>query len=332
MCDASNLALGVVLGQRATVGQPMHVIAYASKTMDSAQQNYTTIEKELLATVFALDKFRSYLLDSKIIKPDAKPRLIRWMLLLEEFDIEIRDKKGAENAVADHLSRIEGESEQLPIRDEFPDEQLLHIQTSTPWFADICNYFPPEASRLYKEKFQSDAKYYIWDDPYLWRLYSAKAATMDQLELSGKCLTEASIGPLFLETFINSSPPVTNVKKPEWPRTKNMKCLNNLSYFVKVFMCGVLISWDHSQSPMVTRIFCWPSIMYQIGYKSLPPRPTMQRFGVPKALISDQGKIWGDAQNRHSLPSQTNGQAEVFNREIKKTLQKMTNPSKKDWS
>ncbi|RDX90823.1 hypothetical protein CR513_27274, partial [Mucuna pruriens] len=90
MCDASNSTLEVVLGQRAGVGQPVHVIAYASRTMDSAQQNYTTTEKELLAIVFSLDKFRSYLLGSKIIvfsdhvalryflkKPDAKPRLIR---------------------------------------------------------------------------------------------------------------------------------------------------------------------------------------------------------------------------------------------------------------
>ncbi|RDX62587.1 hypothetical protein CR513_59065, partial [Mucuna pruriens] len=97
------------------------------------------------------------------------------MLLLQEFDLEIRDKKGAENSMADHLSRIEKESEPMPIRDEFPDEQLLHIKTATPWFADICNYvaashFPPEASLAYKDKIQSDAKYYIWDDPYLWRL------------------------------------------------------------------------------------------------------------------------------------------------------------------
>ncbi|RDY12059.1 Retrovirus-related Pol polyprotein, partial [Mucuna pruriens] len=89
MCDASNSALGAVLGQRDGVGRPAHVIAYASRTMDQAQINYTTTEKELLAIVFALDKFRSYLLGSKVIvfsdhaalkyllkKPDAKPRLI----------------------------------------------------------------------------------------------------------------------------------------------------------------------------------------------------------------------------------------------------------------
>ncbi|RDY13701.1 Retrovirus-related Pol polyprotein, partial [Mucuna pruriens] len=192
MCDASNLALRAVLGQRAGVGQLVHVITYASRTMDSTQQNNTTTEKELLAIVFALDKFRSYLLGSRIIiffdhatlryllkKPDAKPRLIRWMLLLQEFNIEIRDKKSAENSVADHLSRIEKESEPMPIRDEFPDEQLLHIKASTPWFVSICNYvatsqFLLEASQLHKEKLQSDAKYYIWDDPYLWRLCSDK--------------------------------------------------------------------------------------------------------------------------------------------------------------
>ncbi|RDY09843.1 Retrovirus-related Pol polyprotein, partial [Mucuna pruriens] len=179
MCDASNLELGAVLGQRAGVGKPVHVIAYASRTMDPTQSNYTTTKKEILAIVFALDKFRSYLLSSKIIvfsnhvalrfllkKLDAKPRLIRWMLLLQEFNIEIRDKKGAENSVADHLSRIERGIDPMPIKDEFSDEQLLHITTPMPWFAAICNFvapsqFPLEAYRLYKEGLQNDAKYYI---------------------------------------------------------------------------------------------------------------------------------------------------------------------------
>ncbi|RDX77466.1 Retrovirus-related Pol polyprotein from transposon 17.6, partial [Mucuna pruriens] len=136
ICDASSLALGVVLGQQ--VGKHSHVIAYASRTLDSTQANYTTTKKEPLAIVFALDKFRSYLLGSKIVvfsdhvalkfllkKPDAKPRLICWMFLLQEFDIEIRDKSGAENLVADRLSRIERSIDPLPIRDDFPHEQLI---------------------------------------------------------------------------------------------------------------------------------------------------------------------------------------------------------------
>ena len=96
------------------------MIYYTSRTLDVAQANYTTTEKELLAIVFALEKFRSYLLGTRIIvytdhaalkyllkKADSKPRLIRWMLWFQEFDLEIRDRSGAQNVVADHLSRIE---------------------------------------------------------------------------------------------------------------------------------------------------------------------------------------------------------------------------------
>ncbi|CAN6697872.1 unnamed protein product [Malus baccata var. baccata] len=133
MCDASDYALGAVLGQRKD--RKPHVIYYASRTLNDAQLNYSTTEKELLAVVFALDKFRSYLIGTKVIvftdhvalkyllsKKEAKPRLIRWMLLLQEFDIEIRDKKGNENVVADHLSRMVHNKEALPILETFPDE------------------------------------------------------------------------------------------------------------------------------------------------------------------------------------------------------------------
>ena len=138
MCDASDYAVGAVLGQRR--GKDPYVVYYASKTLNEAQMNYTTTEKEMLAVVFALDKFRSYLVGSPMTvytdhsalkylftKQDAKPRLIRWVLLLQEFDLHVRDKKGVENVVADHLSRLsfEDPTSDLPIRDSFPDEQLL---------------------------------------------------------------------------------------------------------------------------------------------------------------------------------------------------------------
>ncbi|KAM1060285.1 hypothetical protein TB1_024212 [Malus domestica] len=133
MCDAFDYALGSVLGQRKD--KRPHVIYYASRTLNDAQLNYSTTKKELLAVVFALDKFRSYLIGTKVIvfidhaalkylltKKEAKPRLIRWTLLLQEFDIEIRDKKGSENVVADHLSRMVHNEESLPIAETFPDE------------------------------------------------------------------------------------------------------------------------------------------------------------------------------------------------------------------
>ncbi|XP_061374761.1 uncharacterized protein LOC133316984 [Gastrolobium bilobum] len=189
MCDASNYAVGAVLAQR--VNKAPHVIAYASRTLDSAQSNYTTTEKELLAIVFALDKFRSYLLDTKVVvfsdhaalkfllkKADAKPRLIRWMLLLQEFDIEIKDRSGAENQVADHLSRITSlPSDPVPIGDDFPDEQLLQLQGKFPWFADLVNYLvagalPVDFTKAQILKLKSESKYYVWDDPYLWRFCS----------------------------------------------------------------------------------------------------------------------------------------------------------------
>ncbi|XP_052623609.1 uncharacterized protein LOC128128892, partial [Lactuca sativa] len=151
MCDASNYAIGAVLGQKN--GRASHVIYYASRTLDNAQSNYSTTEKELLAIVFALEKFRQYLLGTKVIvysdhaalkylmtKKDAKPRLIRWILLLQEFDLEIRDKSGCENLVADHLSRIISNETPLPLRDEFPDEHLFSLTQSIPWYADIVNF------------------------------------------------------------------------------------------------------------------------------------------------------------------------------------------------
>jgi hypothetical protein len=158
MCDASDFTIGVVLGQRKD--KKPHVIYYASKTLNDAQLNYTTTEKELLAVVFALDKFRSYLVGSLVIvftdhaalkylltKQDAKPCLIRWILLLQEFNLEIRDKKRVENVVADHLSRLssyETTIDESPINEFFADENLFCAGTvsylGSPWYADIANY------------------------------------------------------------------------------------------------------------------------------------------------------------------------------------------------
>ena len=121
------------------------MIYYASKTLDPAQSNYTTTEKEFLAVVFALEKFRSYIMGSPVTiftdhaalkyllsKQDTKPRLIRWILLCQEFIVTIKDKKGVGNVVADHLSRLVLETtfDGLPIGDTFLDEKLLLLSTA----------------------------------------------------------------------------------------------------------------------------------------------------------------------------------------------------------
>ncbi|GJT37633.1 reverse transcriptase domain-containing protein [Tanacetum coccineum] len=194
MCDASDFAVGAVLGQRKTKHfQPIH---YASKTMTEAQAHYTTTEKELLAVVYAFEKFRPYLVLSKSIvytdhsalkyllaKQDAKPRLLRWILLLQEFDVVIRDKKGAENLAADHLSRLENphqsELEKKEITETFPLETLgmvtFHGDDNAPWFADFANYHAGNfvikgMSSQQKRKFFKDVKHYFWDDPFLFKI------------------------------------------------------------------------------------------------------------------------------------------------------------------
>ncbi|GJT44884.1 reverse transcriptase domain-containing protein [Tanacetum coccineum] len=130
MCDASDYAIGAVLGQR--IEKHFRPIHYASKTMTEAETNYTTTEKEMLAVVYAFEKFRSYLIMNKSVvytdhsalkylfnKKDAKARLLRWILLLQEFDFKVIDTKGAENYAADHLSRLEN-----PYKNTFDPKEI----------------------------------------------------------------------------------------------------------------------------------------------------------------------------------------------------------------
>ncbi|GJV07168.1 reverse transcriptase domain-containing protein [Tanacetum coccineum] len=193
MCIASDFSIGAVLGQRKNKHfQPIH---YANKTMTEAQAYYITTEKELLVVVYAFEKFRSYLVLSKSIvytdhsaikylfaKKDAKARLMRWILLLQEFNVEIREKKGAENLAADHLSRLENphqdEFENKEITETFPLETLGSVSLrddNAPWFADFANYHVGNfivkgMSSQQKNKFFKDVKHYFWDDPFLFKI------------------------------------------------------------------------------------------------------------------------------------------------------------------
>ena len=101
--------------------------------------------------------------------------MIRWILLLQEFNITIRDKKGVENVVADHLSRLvcDDSFQTAPINDTFPDEQLFNIST-LPWFADIVNFIvtgemPSQWNFQDRKKFLTEVKNFYWDDPYLFK-------------------------------------------------------------------------------------------------------------------------------------------------------------------
>nr|GEW48649.1 reverse transcriptase domain-containing protein [Tanacetum cinerariifolium] len=163
----SDFAIGAVLGQRQDKHfRPIH---YASKTMIEAESNYTMTEKEMLAMVYAFEKFWSYLILNKSIvytdhyalkylfqKKDSKARLLRWVLLLQEFTFKVIDTKGAENLAADHLSRLKN-----------PHQNVLDPK-------EINESFPHETLNLgmssqQKSKFFNYVKHYFLDDPYLFK-------------------------------------------------------------------------------------------------------------------------------------------------------------------
>ncbi|KAJ9543915.1 hypothetical protein OSB04_023622 [Centaurea solstitialis] len=316
MCDASNYAVGAVLGQK--FGKDPHVIYYASRTLDSAQSNYSTTEKELLAIVFALEKFRQYLLGTKVIvfsdhaalkylmkKKDAKPRLIQWMLLLQEFYLEIRDKSGSENLVADHLSRLLNGEDPSTLKDELPDEHLLAIQETTPWYADIVNYLVmgtlPDAYMFCKS--------------------------------CDRCQKTGNIGP--------------RNQMPQNP----------------ILVCEIFDVWGIDFMGPFPPSFGFTYILLSVDYisKWVEAKATrtddartvsaflrsniFARFGTPRAIISDRGThfcnkvieaLFKKYHVTHRISTayhpQSNGQAEVSNREIKSILEKTVNPNRKDWA
>nr|GEZ29043.1 reverse transcriptase domain-containing protein [Tanacetum cinerariifolium] len=191
MCDASDFAIGADLGQR----QDKHfrLIHYASKTMTEAESKYTMTEKEMLAVVYAFEKFRSYLILNRSI----------------EFTFKVVDTKGAENIAADHLSQLENPHKNVldpkEINESFPLETLNLVSTrgnqSTPWFTDFANshagnFIVKGMSSQQKSKFFKDVKHYFWDDPYLKLLISSKLATLDQPEVTMDQITlpERAVG------------------------------------------------------------------------------------------------------------------------------------------
>nr|GEY43486.1 reverse transcriptase domain-containing protein [Tanacetum cinerariifolium] len=215
--------------------------------MTKAESNYTTTKKEMLAVVYAFKKFRSYLIMNKSIvytdhsalkylfaKKYSKARLLRWVLLLQEFTFKVIDTKGTENLAADHLSRLENPHQNMldpkEINKSFPLETLNLVSyrsnSSTPWFTDFANYHAGNfivkgMSSQQKNKFFKDVKHYFWDDPFLFKIcadqvirryvhgqeaidilkachYGPPRDTMAQITQPRRCLIQDSIGPPFI--------------------------------------------------------------------------------------------------------------------------------------
>ncbi|RVW12337.1 Retrovirus-related Pol polyprotein from transposon opus [Vitis vinifera] len=317
MCDASDLAMGAVLGQRED-GKP-YVIYYASKTLNEAQKNYTTTEKELLAVVFALDKFCAYLVGSSIVvftdhsalkylltKQDAKTRLIRWILLLQEFNLQIRDKKGVENVVADHLSRlvIAHDSHGLPINDDFPEESLMSIEVA-PWYSHIANFLvigevPSEWSAQDKRHFFAKIHAYYWEEPFLFK-YCAD-------QIIRKCVLNKSNQEFFsIAMIVHVEDAHSMCKGCDWCQRLGKLTRRNMMPLNPILIVDVFVVWGIDFMEPFPMSFGHSYILVGVDYVSkwveaIPCRSNdhkvvlkflkdniFARFGVPKAIISDGG-------------------------------------------
>nr|GEU83666.1 reverse transcriptase domain-containing protein [Tanacetum cinerariifolium] len=370
MCDGSDFLIGAVLGQRKTkYFQPIH---YASKPMTEAQIHYTTTEKEMLTVVYAFEKFRPCLILSKSIvytdhsalkyllsKQDAKLRLLRWVLLLQEFDITIHDKKGSENLAADHLSRLENPYkdvlENKDINENFPLETLGSISSgSTPWFADIANFHAENfikkgLTSQQKKKFFKDVKHYFWDDPYLFWICADQIIRrcvhgQEAINIIKAChegLTGGHHGANL------TTKKICDAGKEK--SHKEMKGLKTLFKFVKSLTYGVSISLGPFPSSRGNRY-----ILVAVDYlskwveaKALPTNDTrvvfkfskslFARFETPRAIISDRrthffndqfAKVMTKYGVTHRLATayhpQMSGQVEVSNRGLKRILERTT--------
>ncbi|XP_070029708.1 uncharacterized protein [Nicotiana sylvestris] len=337
MCDASDIAVGAVLGQ--IINKMFHTVYYASKTMNDAQVNYTVTEKGLLAIVFVAEKFRPYLMGAKIV-----------------------DWKGCENQVEDHLSRLEEEGrprDGLEINDSFPHEQLLSVSVnSIHWFVDVANFLmtgivPCELSSNQRKKLKRDSLDYYWDEPYLLKICSNGVIRRcvpkeEQLSILEACHF-SPYGGHHGGARTDSKRAGGISKKDEMPLTTILEVdifdvwgIDFMGPFVS--SCGntyILVAVDYVSK--------WVEAVALPNNKARSvvaflKKSIFTRFGTPRAIISDGWShfcnkafdtllVKYDVNHKVSTPyhPQASGQVEVFNRDIKSILSK-TGKLKLKWS
>ncbi|GJU80429.1 reverse transcriptase domain-containing protein [Tanacetum coccineum] len=317
MCDASDFAIGAVLGQRHEKHfRPIH---YASKTINEAESHYTTTEKEMLAVVYAFEKFRSYLILNKSVvytdhsalkylfaKNDSKARLLRWVLILQEFDFNVIDTKGAENLAADHLSRLENPYENVldpkEVNENFPLETLNIVTSRSDSRQEAVDILTACHSGLTGGHYGANytAKK-VFDSGFYWpTIYK------DAHDLVTRCDT------YFMGPFPSSR--------------GNKYILVAVDYLSKWVEAKALPTND-------ARVVCK-------FLKSL-----FARFGAPRAIISDRGthfcndqfaKVMLKYRVTHRLSTayhpQTSGQVEVSNRGLKRILERTVCENRAFWS
>ncbi|KAL6313359.1 hypothetical protein AAG906_001070 [Vitis piasezkii] len=297
ICDASDQEMEAILGQRDE--EKPYVIYYASKTLNEAQKNYTTTEKELLAVVFTLDKFRAYLVGAPIMiftdhsalkylvnKKDFKARLIRWILLLQEFNLEIRDKK------------------------EFPDGALLKVDTN-PWYAHIANYLvtgelPKEWTTQEKRFFLSKVHAYYWEEPFLYK-YCAD-------QIIRKCVPEEEKQGILMQCNAYACGSHFSTQKTALKLLQSVEaiaCKHNDHKVVVKFLKENIFTMFGVLKAIISD---GGTHFYNKTFNNL-----LARYGVKHKV----------ARPYHP---QTSGQVELANLEIKNILMKVVNANCKDWA
>nr|GEU33259.1 hypothetical protein [Tanacetum cinerariifolium] len=320
-----NIKVGAILGKKE--GKNFHPIYFASKTLNTAHQNYTITEKELMAIVFALDKFQSYLVLSKTIvhtdhsalrhlfkKQDAKPRLIRRILLLQEFDIKIKDRKAKEKKFSD----IKHYFWEEPYLFKVCSNDMIKRCTSGPetrTILDQCNHGPTGGH--YGSN--TTAKKFL-DSGFYWLTIIKEANT--QVRICEACQNTGNISKHY-------EIPLKNVQVCEIFHIWGIDFMGPFSKSYKfeyiLVAVGYVSKWAEAQAlptndarvviTFLKKLFC--------------------RFGMPKALINDKGthfcnKIMEKTMKRYgvnhlfstSYHPQTNGQVENTNRALKRILEK----------
>ncbi|GJU06222.1 reverse transcriptase domain-containing protein, partial [Tanacetum coccineum] len=344
MCDASDYAIGAVLGQR--IEKHFRPIHYASKTMTEAESNYTTTEKEMLAVVYAFEKFRSYLIMNKSIvytdhsalkylfaKKDAKARLLRYVSRLENPHKDVLENKN--------------------INEIFPLETLGVISIkSTLWFADYANFHAGNfiikgMSTQQKRKFFKDVKHYFWDAPYLFRTCADQIIRrcvhgQEAIDILKACHE----GP----TGGHRSTNLTTRKVFDagfyWPTIYKDTHELVKNYFMGPFPSSrgnkyILIAVDYLSKWVEAKAL--PTNDARVIVKFL--KSLFARFGTPRAIISDRGthfcndkfaKVMSKYGVTHRLATayhpQTSDQVEVSNCGLKRILERMVGENSASWS
>nr|GEU65665.1 reverse transcriptase domain-containing protein [Tanacetum cinerariifolium]GEX62349.1 reverse transcriptase domain-containing protein [Tanacetum cinerariifolium] len=304
----------------------------------------------MLAVVYAFVKFRPYLVLSKSIvytdhsalkyllnKQDAKPRLIWWVLLTQEFDIIIHDKKGTENLAVDHLSRLENPHkdvlENKDINENFPLETLGKISSeSTPWLADFANFHAGNfivkgMSSQQKKKFFKDVKHYFWDDTICLKFVRIKS-------FDGVCMDKK----LMISSKLVMKDPSGAIMVPILPLRKYL-----MPFSFGPLFTGMPMTWSHGVTLINVKAKfrnALPTNDARVVVKSL-----FARFGTPRTIISDRGTHFCNEQFAQVMLKygvtrrlstayhpQTSGQMGVSNRGLKRILERTVGENRASWS